>query len=507
MLEINKESLHNKILEHKNHIGFDWIKGALTIAAGLAFVCTIISGNISNILLITIFSIFAGAQILYGGYQIYKAIITKFSAEELYKEIEALDVSFHRYSLVAIRDSFRGFESNRILAKYYEDDWDEFMFLSFPTAIERDEDSLKDEIAGALKIPANSIHVFHKAAFYQPKFSKSKKWNKVRAYYHTYYVVYVDSFPEHLKKDEEFIIDGIRYKWMTLKQMEQEAADKETNEDVRQTFSRYIYTPNQNDNIIKEPSKAVLEFPFNVCIRLNRKCSLSCKFCLACDNKDLELSTDNVKQCLRVLKSNGVKRARLCGGEPTAHPGILEIVKYSLSLNMETIIYSNLYDVEDVLPELKKLPVSVVTSIHGDKQYHDEITQIEGSYEKTCENIKQLINAGIPTMLHMVLTNTNVDKVEFVIQKAIELGVKKVTIQTLIPRENGRYFMDQSNLNPLVLRQNLEKVKNDNAKYRNDIELHFNDLYEKNYYVLEPDGAIYLETGNGSNDQLFRRLI
>ena len=48
VLEINEESLHNKLLEHKNHIGFNCAEGSLIIASGLAFVYTIVSGKINN---------------------------------------------------------------------------------------------------------------------------------------------------------------------------------------------------------------------------------------------------------------------------------------------------------------------------------------------------------------------------------------------------------------------------------------------------------------------------
>lgn len=134
-----------------------------------------------------------------------------------------LDVSAHRYSLIAIKDSFMGYKSNRILTKYFEGKWNEYMFLSFPTAAERDEESLKNAIGAALKIPRDVIHLYQKASIYQPKISQD--WNTVRAYYNTYYVVYIDSFPE-LLKNNEFEIDGVHYKWMTLEQMEREAEKK-----------------------------------------------------------------------------------------------------------------------------------------------------------------------------------------------------------------------------------------------------------------------------------------
>lgn len=504
MLEINEESLHSKLLEHKHQIGFGIVEGLIIIGGGLAFVCTIISGKIDNKPLNYIFWIFAICQIAYGIIQVLVAFRTKFNAEKLYKEIESLDVSPHRYSLIAIRDGFQDYKSNRILAKRFDGDWKEYMFLSFPTAAERDVESLTNAIAAALKVPSDEIHLYPKAAFYQPK--TSADWKKVRAFYNTYYVASIDTFPNHLKKDE-FEIDGVNYKWMTLEQMEKEAYNKENNSDVRRTFSRYIFTPNKNEDSCSELRKVMPKFPYNICIRLNRTCTLSCRFCLACNDKSLTLSTDAIKQCLNILKDNGVRRARLCGGEPTSHSGFLEIVKYSVSLGMETVIYSNLYDVDKIIPELVKYPVSVVTSIHGNKKFHNYITQNDGSYQKTYSNIKKLVASGVSTSIHMVLMNDNVNQVEHVIKKAIKNRVKKVTIQTLIPRENGRQFMEQNNSTILMLRQNLEKVKPLGEKYKEKITLHFNDMYEKEYYVLEPDGSIYLELGNGGSDQLYRRLV
>lgn len=444
MLEINEESLHNKLLEHKNHIGFNCAEGSLIIASGLAFVYTIVSGKINNNILNIVSWCFAIGQIIYGLAQVIIALKTKFNAEKLYREIVKLDVSAHRYSLIAIKDSFMGYKSNRILTKYFEGKWNEYMFLSFPTAAERDEESLKNAIGAALKIPRDVIHLYQKASIYQPKISQD--WNTVRAYYNTYYVVYIDSFPE-LLKNNEFEIDGVHYKWMTLEQMEREAEKKEHNKNERRTFARYIFTPARYTDLYSEPRKNVWKMPHNVCIRLNRKCDLSCKFCLACSENTLMLSTDVVKQCLCLLKNNGVRRARLGGGEPTRHPGFMEIVRYSVNLGMDTIVYSNLYDVDKIIPELIKYPIRVVTSLHGDESFHDFITQTEGAYQRTYNNIVKLVSYNIPVTIHMVLMNENVHMVEQVVVEAIKIGVDKVTIQTLIPRERGREFLMKSTHN------------------------------------------------------------
>ena len=99
---------------------------------------------------------------------------------------------------------------------------------------------------------------------------------------------------------------------------------------------------------------------------------------------------------------------------------------------MDTIVYSNLYDVDKIIPELIKYPIRVVTSLHGDESFHDFITQTEGAYQRTYNNIVKLVSYNIPVTIHMVLMNENVHMVEQVVVEAIKIGVDKVTIQTLI---------------------------------------------------------------------------
>ena len=111
--------------------------------------------------------------------------------------------------------------------------------------------------------------------------------------------------------------------------------------------------------------------PHNVCIRLNRKCDLSCKFCLACSENTLMLSTDVVKQCLCLLKNKRSKKSQIRRWRTYATSRFMEIVRYSVNLGMDTIVYSNLYDVDKIIPELIKYPIRVVTSLHGDESFHD----------------------------------------------------------------------------------------------------------------------------------------
>lgn len=250
--------------------------------------------------------------------------------------------------------------------------------------------------------------------------------------------------------------------------------------------------------------RTVDDFPRNVCIRLNRMCNLQCSFCLA-NNESEGLTTEQILYAIKYLKLSGVKKARLAGGEPTLRKDFMEIVKFCHELDLNTIIYSNLTDIDAIFDDLVQYPVSFTTSIHGNQQFHDKVTQ-QGAYQLTFKNIKKLIMCNKKVNLHTVLMNENYKYAEYIINSAIDAGIKKISFQTLIPREKGiELFSQGENAKDIVKKLSLLYPLRE--KYKDNIKIKFINLYEKNYYVLETDGCIYLQKENEANDIFIRRII
>lgn len=244
-------------------------------------------------------------------------------------------------------------------------------------------------------------------------------------------------------------------------------------------------------------------FPQNICIRLNRICNLSCVFCLA-NNKQKELSTDQIYYALKYFKLHGIKKACLGGGEPTLREDFMEIVKFCITLGLKTTIYSNLVNIDNIIDDLVQYPVSITTSIHGNQTTHDLITR-PGAYESTYRNINKLISYNIEVAIHSVLMKENYSCVENVIQNAIATGIKKISFQTLIPRGRGAELFENENEKDIInMLHALYPLK---EKYAKDINIKFMNLYEMNYYVLETDGCLYSQKASESNDTLIRRII
>ena len=130
--------------------------------------------------------------------------------------------------------------------------------------------------------------------------------------------------------------------------------------------------PRTNDY---EQEKDVSMLPDSLYIRLNRICNLSCPFCLASGGLE-GLTTEEIKKVLLILKSSGVKKVKLTGGEPSLRTDLFEIIDFCIELGLSASVYSNLYVSSNVVDRLLNYPISISTSIHGTEFYHDSVTKM-----------------------------------------------------------------------------------------------------------------------------------
>ena len=156
--------------------------------------------------------------------------------------------------------------------------------------------------------------------------------------------------------------------------------------------------PRTNDY---EQEKDVSMLPDSLYIRLNRICNLSCPFCLASGGLE-GLTTEEIKKVLLILKSSGVKKVKLTGGEPSLRADLFEIIDFCIELGLSASVYSNLYVSSNVVDRLLNYPISISTSIHGTEFYHDSVTKI-GVYKIVYQNIRRFTKAHIPVSVHMVV--------------------------------------------------------------------------------------------------------
>ena len=142
-------------------------------------------------------------------------------------DIENLNEIFHRFSLIAIKDDFEEF-SNKFLL-YYDEIWKCWFFFSFSTTDYDNEENIIQRLSNKLKVNRDSISLKYITTRIQPKFSERDKVQKV--YQHSLYRGKILDFPSDMLCNE-FEIDGTRYKWWTIEEMEQDLEIMEKNKDV-----------------------------------------------------------------------------------------------------------------------------------------------------------------------------------------------------------------------------------------------------------------------------------
>ncbi len=184
------------------------------------------------------------------------------------------------------------------------------------------------------------------------------------------------------------------------------------------------YGVNCQGNLVQQNNNTFRE----VWLELTPKCNLKCLHCYASAGKDKKagnvLDTDNWLSIIDQIGALGTSHLQLTGGEPFTIPDIWKLVERVNSHNIKLEIFSNLtlctpYD----LAKCKGM-LSVATTILGpNAQIHDAITQVEGSFDKTCEAVRQLIKLGVPVRAAMIIMEQNIGYVAETLKLILSLGV------------------------------------------------------------------------------------
>ena len=122
------------------------------------------------------------------------------------------------------------------------------------------------------------------------------------------------------------------------------------------------------------------------------------------------------------LSTLGLRRLGLNGGEPLLREDIGDIIDYSTKKGITTTLFSNGWLVRDNIGKLKKLDV-LLMSLDGPAEVHDAQRQ-QGSYEKVIEALNSAKDNNINVWTNTVISRNNTGQVDFILEKARDLGFK-----------------------------------------------------------------------------------
>ncbi|MDO8507908.1 MAG: radical SAM protein [bacterium] len=171
---------------------------------------------------------------------------------------------------------------------------------------------------------------------------------------------------------------------------------------------------------------------------ITNRCNYRCPHCIfsstAKKPKD-ELSTGEVKKCIKDLKSAGITHLKITGGEPFLREDILELMIFADKVGLKTDISTNASVIDDELAsKLKKLNISMIhVGLDGCTPELNEIVRGEKSFERTTKGIKSLVKHGLYTRVGSLIFAQNEEKMENMVKLCIDLGVDEVIFSRLEP--------------------------------------------------------------------------
>lgn len=135
-------------------------------------------------------------------------------------------------------------------------------------------------------------------------------------------------------------------------------------------------------------------------------------------------------------------------------------MRYLTENNIRCSINTNLTTVsaEDAFRLREAGAYAILTSLMSfDEETHDRITQRKGSFQKTIRGIQNILAAGIPLMVHMVISQANKDQVYQTGKFVASLGVKAFGATKVSPTLNNSRF-SEINISKESAKQSLETL-------------------------------------------------
>jgi len=144
---------------------------------------------------------------------------------------------------------------------------------------------------------------------------------------------------------------------------------------------------------------------------------------------------------IKELKSVNCNKIQFTGGEPLNKRTLLKrIILFSREIGLENLeVYTNLtLSTSSDLEFFVKNNISIATSVYGhNKNIHDKITRINGSFEKTISSIKEVLALGIQCRVAVVGMKYNENYISKTISFLKNIGVSSINFDYVRPAGRG----------------------------------------------------------------------
>lgn len=213
-------------------------------------------------------------------------------------------------------------------------------------------------------------------------------------------------------------------------------------------------------------------------LKVTSKCSMNCEFCCEPDKSTRDFNIDTFKQIIDKLSLAGTKRICFTGGEPLLYNGLEELIKYSKSLGLETILLTADGKRLNEITLPAKYLNSLRISLHGIGEVHDNIVKVNGSFEMIDLSIKKMLENGYNISIATVITSGTKHKINNLAEWCLSKKISRLYVLNILPSGLGyKYIKENSRVSKLEFEGLIENIK---MTYKNDNLTIIGHPYEHN---------------------------
>lgn len=241
--------------------------------------------------------------------------------------------------------------------------------------------------------------------------------------------------------------------------------------------------------------------PESVCFRVTRFCNARCSFCLAPPDGE-HPNTELLKGRIDWLLENGVRVIHFCGGEPTIHPGIAQLVEHVHTRGGKTRLTTNgIVLPARLLTVLRRFRSDVKVSLHGNREFHNEIVGRRDAFDSAEESLCRLLAAGVRVSVQTTVISGGEWVVDWAVKFCCEHGVRRLNVLPFIPRGSGYERRAEFELKPDARRALQVAVRDRRKAFAGKLDIKWLDFNSGVVPVVEADGRIVLEGATEAADR------
>jgi radical SAM protein with 4Fe4S-binding SPASM domain len=181
--------------------------------------------------------------------------------------------------------------------------------------------------------------------------------------------------------------------------------------------------------------------PLRAGIEISDRCNEVCVHCYQEQGRKGEMTTAELCQVIDQLADMGVLLLTLSGGECTLRKDFLEIVAHARARGFALRIFTNgLTMTRELAAALARHAVQMVEiSLYSTRpEMHDFVTGVRGSFVRTVQGVRNLVELGVPVTVKTPLMNLNEAEIEPYVALATGLGAHYAfSADEIMPREGG----------------------------------------------------------------------